>query len=606
MKKSFSLLLIVPLLFTGCSSSKEPNARLVYKTQAKNMVKLMKNIPTVQSIIKGKKKTNNVKEVVNLDASSDDTYDYTVYAQPKTALAALGLCYGSGIDGLFSLDDRLEGASSNNEQILNKYAQQYNSWEKYFAEKYCRVNYNPAFNTLKLEVKEYWLEEDRQVDCTYNYSIGKNKDDKIFFRFQTFYRSPYEDQGKHAYGFEEIDYLEDNYFIDMRTNYIEGNSLPSDLSYSELNFQEKLYRSYRETFPPQNSYDKLLEYQEMPYDQDIMPLTEVQIFSDGNMVQNGVMIYGKDYVPLYDGIDSAVSLYAFDGIESITSTREIIPDGDGQRNPYLRNMPLKVTSQNGTSFEGNNIVPFEFGSIAYENYFDGINIIAPCININRTYSFDLDTYYQMFDMLKNNYNLTLKDNIKAVFDNWKENNVLTEERKAEVNAKVNEFKEKAYSLYQPVGEDMWNYVLSTDNQTPIIPGQSLELLSLDITGDVKYNEGKLDLSSLSLEIGAMDEFVEEDYYVDYYLYNDLNRYIIGSEKIAYEGKSATINLTSNIELNKNYYHQGQYNLVAVLRNRGNSMSILKSQSLTKETSSYFEYETNEDKEILVSISYPLN
>ena len=576
-------------LFSFCSCSGGASS-INYKKEVTNVIKLMKNIPTIESTLKGEK---NSKNSISLDKSlikflsDDDAYDYTEYIPPKNPAHALALIYDSiTLDSFFSLDDRLESSLANNERIINRYAKQYNKWEDYEG-KECRVSYNPSFKNLKIDVKEFWVESGTTVNCCYTYSIGKSNEDKIVFYFMSYMVYPIS-KGVYGYAMDEIHYLEDTSFSSLRINEYEKTKV---IEYGEIDFAQKILHSYKDTsFASNKETFNDVSYYEIPYDTEIMPLIDYDL----NQKQPNKlgMIYDKDYVPYYDSKGNTLSLYAFDGIESITSSSKITLNEDSERNPYVQGVPLTITTTTGKTINAGDINNAEFWAIAYNNPYGETDVIVPCLKIN---SNDIKS---LLDNLKNNYGLTLKKDIAQYFDGD-----IGTANKEQIIEKYKELRNNSVNLYQPLGKDLWDYLVSNDNMQPVKPNEEYALIDTSIKGNMKYNDGEIDLSDIVLHMGKMNEYINEDYYIDYYLYNDSNRYIVGSEKIDYKGDPQDFQLNTQIKLEKPLYHIGDYSLVAVLRNRGKDINVIKAVSPLDERKGSFKYGVNDNGELTINVSY---
>ena len=304
------------------------------------------------------------------------------------------------------------------------------------------------------------------------------------------------------------------------------------------------------------------------------------------------MIYDKDYVPYYDSKVNTLSLYAFDGIESITSSSKITLNEDSERNPYVQGVPLTITTTTGKTINAGDINNTEFWAIAYNNPYGETDVIVPCLKINNN---DIKS---LLDNLKNNYGLTLKKDIAQYFDGE-----IGAANKEQIIEKYKELRSNSVNLYQPLGKDLWDYMVSNDNMQPVKPNEEYALIDSSIKGNMKYNDGEIDLSDIVLHMGKMDEYINEDYYIDYYLYNDSNRYIVGSEKIDYKGNQQDFQLSTHIKLEKPLYHIGNYSLVAVLRNRGKDINVIKAEPSLDESKGSFKYGVDDNGELTINVSY---
>lgn len=587
------------------SSSSRTNTKK-YKEEVNRILKHVDDIPTLNEIMSGddasKKPSNNLMPKRIRD-EKQGVYDYTTFQEPDISTPCDNICLNDAVFHLFDLDGVVDECKAtayliSNSNLITKY----NNWELMedtigSAQYYTRVRYNSAFNNVVIEEKG----ELEQESWAYykNFIIGQNSEEKTIMLYQL-YETFKKDDETVATNFQEINYVEDSFFRFFSSETNEGDYRPLWINYGEINFKEKLFKAISEN---KNIFDSNLdetEYFEIPYGEDILASKHL-------CWPNSV--FDKKFTPIIDASELAISLYYLDGVESIISEKEITYDDCSREwnTIYNYNLPITIKTKNGKTITNSSSDLFKVGVLTYMNFHSAETVVVPMIVLNKDEDGNpirgFDGFRDVLKELENEYGLTPKEEIQEPLDT-----LLGEKTyNPDYIERGKELRMHSADLYQPVDLETMHYYMSDQGTSAIAKGEPLEEISTTFKGEANISEEGIDFTGMSIEIEDCALISEnEEFYVDYFLKQGETKYQIGFEKINYQGKKASFDLKSIIKLEKNFYHQGDYDLVIALRNRAASYHIVKVNEGTPFEGTNFKYSKKENGELLINVTYAID
>ena len=566
MKRIFLILLSVAMLSSCTAPTKkqtpigpDPEAKS-FGEEAELLMEAINSISTIDSYIKEKKNASREFRSFNYSMNSAD------FISPSYNYVDQGLC------NLFTVDKNINLASLYIDLCMSSIT----SFNKWFDLNRnpgfeTQVIYNPSINYLRCDIKN------EEYEYYNTWSLKTSDEGKVIYTEKSYQGAMY-DETHHCIYFSEIHFVEDEYYELVESR--EWDELDREWvrSYTKMDFNERIIHLYNR-FTQEYQTEVHERYGEMHYNNDEF---QTYITNDGwfaifnSKFQQSVFLYDR------------VMLYDLEGYSSITCEEEILPvDGD----PAQFGLPITIEMLDGRVYTNDVDV-----TIYCEAYYGGPRdnqlVVLPYIIVPFE-SGPQDAIDYLAEL-----GFTPKFDYVSLF-----NEALNNQAEFMDSGNMDVYRELTNARYEKLSMETIFKKANSNTLGPIDLNDKITYLDGSYTGNVTFKDGKISLNGTQFTIKDGYASTEEDYYLDVYIISREDNYLVGSQKIEYNGNQKTYDLDFALDLSETLPSPGSYEVKIMIRNHSKEAFSLTGNQIDVTDANGYRFFSNSEGKLFLNVDY---